>query len=77
MRIALIAATAALGTLLFEHDTGVISGALLFLRRAFDLSPTMIGVVTGIALGGAAVWRPSRGGSRTGSDGGPPCWRRR
>jgi sugar porter (SP) family MFS transporter len=54
MHIALIAATAALGGLLFGYDTGVISGALLFLRTAFHLSPLMLGVVTSIALGGAA-----------------------
>ncbi len=55
MHIAFIAATAALGGLLFGYDTGVISGALLFLRTAFHLSPLMLGVVTSIALGGAAV----------------------
>jgi SP family galactose:H+ symporter-like MFS transporter len=54
MHIAFIAATAALGGLLFGYDTGVISGALLFLRTAFHLSPLMLGVVTSIALGGAA-----------------------
>lgn len=54
MHIVLIAATAALGGLLFGYDTGVISGALLFLKVAFHLSPLMMGVVTSIALGGAA-----------------------
>ncbi len=54
MHIALIAATAALGGLLFGYDTGVISGALLFLKSAFHLSPLMMGVVTSIALAGAA-----------------------
>ncbi len=55
MHIALIAATAALGGLLFGYDTGVISGALLFLRDAFHLSSLMLGVVTSIALAGAAL----------------------
>jgi sugar porter (SP) family MFS transporter len=55
VHIAFIAATAALGGVLFGYDTGVISGALLFLRTAFHLSPLMLGVVTSIALGGAAV----------------------
>ena len=54
MHIAFIAATAALGGLLFGYDTGVISGALLFLREAFHLSNLMMGVVTSIALAGAA-----------------------
>jgi len=54
MYLAMIAATAALGGLLFGYDTGVISGALLFLRAAFHLSHLMQGVVTSIALGGAA-----------------------
>jgi sugar porter (SP) family MFS transporter len=49
------AATAALGGLLFGYDTGVISGALLFLRTAFQLSPLMLGVVTSTALAGAAL----------------------
>ncbi len=56
MHIALVAAVAALGGLLFGYDMGVISGALLFLRQAFDLSPFMQGVVTSIALAGAAVY---------------------
>ncbi|HEY6433427.1 MAG TPA: sugar porter family MFS transporter [Acetobacteraceae bacterium] len=54
MHVAIIAATAALGGLLFGYDTGVISGALLFLRTAFHLSSLMAGVVTSIALAGAA-----------------------
>ncbi len=54
MHVAYIAATAALGGLLFGYDTGVISGALLFLREAFHLSSLMLGVVTSIALAGAA-----------------------
>jgi SP family galactose:H+ symporter-like MFS transporter len=54
MHVAIIAATAALGGLLFGYDTGVISGALLFLRKAFHLSSLMQGVVTSIALAGAA-----------------------
>src|ERR1700756_497298 len=38
MQFVLISATAALGGLLFGYDTGVISSALLFIRKAFNLS---------------------------------------
>src|ERR1700733_5090551 len=55
MSFYLIAAVAALGGLLFGYDTGVISGALIFIRHAMSLSPTMQGVVVAIALGGAAI----------------------
>jgi SP family galactose:H+ symporter-like MFS transporter len=54
MYLAMLAAAAALGGLLFGYDTGVISGALLFLRIAFHLSHLMQGVVTSLALAGAA-----------------------
>ena len=50
-----IVGLAALGGLLFGYDTGVISGALLFLRQEFHLSATMQGVVTAAALAGAAI----------------------
>jgi sugar porter (SP) family MFS transporter len=58
----LISLTAALGGLLFGYDTGVISGALLFLRQAFHLSSLMEGVVTSIALAGAAAGAAGAGG---------------
>ena len=61
MHASLIAATAALGGLLFGYDTGVISGALLFLRDAFQLSPFMQGVLTSIALAGAALGAAAAG----------------
>ena len=53
--VVLIAATAALCGLLFGYDTGVISGALLFLKKDFALSPFLQGVVTSAVLAGAAV----------------------
>lgn len=55
MSFRLIAAIAALGGLLFGYDTGVISGALLFIRQAMALSDTMQGIVVAIALAGAAL----------------------
>jgi len=40
---------------LFGHDTGVISGALLFIRQDLALSPTVQGIVVGIVLAGAMI----------------------
>ncbi len=55
MRFATLAAIASLGGLLFGYDTGVISGALLFIKDEFALTPTMQGVTTGVVLVGATV----------------------
>lgn len=48
-----IAAIAATGGLLFGFDTGVISGALLFIQQDWVLSPTLEGVVVSCVLVGA------------------------
>jgi MFS transporter, SP family, galactose:H+ symporter len=53
--VSLITATAALGGLLFGYDTGIISGALLFLKTEFGLTPNMQALVTSAALVGAAL----------------------
>ncbi|HEY3358380.1 MAG TPA: sugar porter family MFS transporter [Polyangia bacterium] len=53
--VILLAAVAATGGLLFGYDTGVISGALLFLRTEFHLGPTAQGIVTAIVLLGAVI----------------------
>jgi SP family galactose:H+ symporter-like MFS transporter len=58
---AAMAGISALGGLLFGYDTGVISGALLFIRQVFHLSPTMQGVLTSIALAGAAIGAATAG----------------
>ncbi len=55
MRLGIIAATAALGGLLFGYNTGVIAGTLLFLQASFHLSSLMLGIVTSIALAGASL----------------------
>ena len=55
MRFFLVAAVASLGGLLFGYDTGVISGALLFIKQDFTLSPTMQGLVTSMVLIGAVL----------------------
>ena len=60
---------AALGGLLFGYDTGVISGAILFIKKQFSLSSTMeeivvssvlVGAMAGAALGGALTGRFGR-----------------
>jgi MFS transporter, SP family, galactose:H+ symporter len=64
------AVTAALGGFLFGYDTGVISGALLFLSTTFALSTEMQSVVTSAVLAGAFVaagfggWLADRFGRR-------------
>jgi sugar porter (SP) family MFS transporter len=45
----------ALGGLLFGYDIGVIGGALLFIRKAMDLTPLMQGVVVSSILVGALI----------------------
>jgi len=55
VQFALISATAALGGLLFGYDTGVISGALLFIRHVFHLSTGGQSIVAGMVLVGAVI----------------------
>jgi len=56
------AVTAATGGLLFGYDTGVISGALLFIRQDFaPLSPFMEGIIVSTLLIGAVVGALSGG----------------
>src|SRR5258706_13218356 len=51
----LAAVIAALGGLLFGYDTGVISGAELFIRNDFTLSTFELEVIVSGVLAGAAV----------------------
>ena len=45
----------ALGGLLFGYDTGVISGAILFITKDFGLSPFMQGAIVAALLLGAMI----------------------
>jgi sugar porter (SP) family MFS transporter len=56
---------AALGGLLFGYDTGVISGAILFIKSQFSLSATMEEIVVSAVLVGAA-FGAAAGGVLTG-----------
>ena len=50
-----VASVAALGGLLFGYDTGVISGALLFINKDFQLNPFLEGFIVSSLLLGAMV----------------------
>src|SRR5260221_12380793 len=50
--VKIVAGTAALAGLLFGFDTGVISGAILFIKGAFGLSPFAEEVLVSSALVG-------------------------
>jgi sugar porter (SP) family MFS transporter len=67
--VILVAIIAAIGGLLFGYDTGVISGAILFLTRQFHLnsaleefttSTVLIGAIIGAILGGVFADRIGR-----------------
>ncbi|MBZ5630209.1 MAG: sugar porter family MFS transporter [Acidobacteriia bacterium] len=53
--VCLAAAFAALGGLLFGYDTGVISGAVIFIKRDFSLATFPQELVVSVVLAGAAT----------------------
>ena len=68
--VLLVAAIAALGGLLFGYDTGVISGAILFIKPDYGLSTGQQEIVVSVVLIGAmlgaliAGWLADRSGRR-------------
>jgi SP family galactose:H+ symporter-like MFS transporter len=68
--VVVVAAVAAIAGLLFGYDTGVISGALLFMKQDLHLSATLQEVVTSAVLVGAVIgaivggWLADRFGRR-------------
>ena len=53
--VILVASIAAVAGILFGFDTGVISGAILYIQREFQLSATLEGVVVSSVLIGALI----------------------
>ncbi len=62
--VLIVAAVAAIGGLLFGYDTGVISGAILFIKQQFHLnsvleevttSAVLVGAILGAIIGGLAA----------------------
>ena len=51
----LLTAIAALGGFLFGYDTGVVSGAMLNIKKTFHLSATWEEVIVSVTIGAAAV----------------------
>lgn len=54
-RLVFISFIATIGGLLFGYDTGVVNGALLYMRRDLSLTPADEGLVTAVLLLGAAL----------------------
>ena len=69
-KIRLISLVSTIGGLCFGYDTGVISGALIFMKNDLGLTPLQEGLVTSFLLFGAAIgsvgggWLSDRQGRR-------------
>jgi len=65
----MVTACVCIGSFLFGYDTGVISGALLFIKGYYDLGPVLLGLVVSSTLIGSAIgsmggWVSNRFGRR-------------
>ncbi|MGD9527771.1 MFS transporter [Pseudonocardia sp.] len=60
-RVGVITALVTFGGLVFGYDTGIISGALLFIQPEFDLTALAQGVVVSSLFAGAMVGAASSG----------------
>jgi SP family galactose:H+ symporter-like MFS transporter len=58
-----VSSVAALGGLLFGYDTGVISGAILFIQKSFALDTQMLEITVSVVLIGAIVGAFLAGGA--------------
>lgn len=54
--VVLLTLTSALGGFLFGYDTGVVSGAVLEIRRAFSLDSTWLELIVSVTVASAAIF---------------------
>src|SRR5437868_14713557 len=51
-----LSVSAAIGGFLFGYDTGVVSGAMILLKKDFNLSPVWQEAIVSITVGAAAIF---------------------
>ncbi len=53
--VIVLAVISALGGFLFGYDTGVVSGAMLSIRKTFSLNSTMVELIVSVTIAAAAI----------------------